>query len=214
MWTLTSSAGCSVCVLPLSATSPPPSQRETGPPAEVVQARFWTVVHQRTLGWIPRFDGKNLQTNIETYIMGALNMKSVHRLCHSVQNFAPLEFHCASTVYLQSALLSQHVGGSLTSCVVFEHQRISNDGIRPFHLWDRLHLEPFVQVAAQQLVGDVGQSSNEDAHCKERQRVSSKQNCHLFCCVHAECVWCECVCGCVCVCWSSSGRGCLPVASI
>lgn len=139
-------------------------------------------------------------TNIETYIrieVVSFNSKLLHHLSSTVP---PGTF----TV----SLLSQSVGCSLTSCVVFEHQRISDEGIRSFHPWNRLHLEPFVQVTAEQLEGDVGQGSDEDAHCKERQRVSSKQNCHLFCCVHAECVWYECVWyeG-VCVCWSSSVAG-------
>lgn len=75
----------------------------------------------------------------------------------------------------------QHVDGFLTSSIGFELKCISDQRIRPFHLWDRLHLKPFVQVAAEHLVGNVCQSGNEDAHSKYRHRVSPKENCHLPC---------------------------------
>lgn len=60
----------------------------------------------------------------------------------------------------------QHVDCFLTSRIGFELQCISNEEIRSFHLWNRLHLKPLLQVTAKHPVGNVGQSSNEDAHSK------------------------------------------------
>lgn len=73
----------------------------------------------------------------------------------------------------------QHADCFLTSTIVFELKCISDQRIRPFHLWNRLHLEPFVQVAAEHLVGNVCQSGDEDAHSKYRHCVTPKENCHL-----------------------------------
>lgn len=41
----------------------------------------------------------------------------------------------------------------LTARIVFELQSIPNEGVSGPQLRDRLHLKPFVQVIAQQLVG-------------------------------------------------------------
>lgn len=54
----------------------------------------------------------------------------------------------------------------LTSCIGFELQSVSNEGVCGSQLRDRLHFKPFAQVIAQQLVGKVGQNSNEDANPK------------------------------------------------
>lgn len=60
--------------------------------------------------------------------------------------------------------VQQHVDCFLTSCIGFELQCTSNKEIRSFHLWNRLHLKPLVQVTAKHLVSEIGQKSNEDAH--------------------------------------------------
>ncbi|KAF0037194.1 hypothetical protein F2P81_010068 [Scophthalmus maximus] len=52
---------------------------------------------------------------------------------------------------------------SLTSRAGFELQCISNEGVSSPQLGDGLHRKPFVQVAAEQLAGGVGEKSDEDA---------------------------------------------------
>lgn len=56
---------------------------------------------------------------------------------------------------------SKHHGDHfLTSGIGFEHECVSNEGIRSFQLRNGLHLKPLLQVAAEHLVGEVGQSGD------------------------------------------------------
>lgn len=55
--------------------------------------------------------------------------------------------------FITLSTLNEHVACFLTARIVFELQSIPNEGVSGSQLRDRLHLKPFVQVIAQQLVG-------------------------------------------------------------
>lgn len=58
-----------------------------------------------------------------------------------------------SMCFITLSTLNEHVACLLTARIVFELQSIPNEGVSGSQLRDRLHLKPFVQVIAQQLVG-------------------------------------------------------------
>lgn len=88
----------------------------------------------------------------------------------------------------------------LTSWTGFQTQRVSNEGISTLHPWDFLQREPFVQVTAEQLVGDVREHGDEDADADQSDRGRTDQNRHLLSdtpyTLHK---WLMHVCVCVCV---------------
>lgn len=151
---------------------------------------------------IPEVMGKILNLAKEICSRDANTLSMHPALCHSVTSGAAelKVFHpVGGLLPSQSPNRSEQRVGPLTSRIGFEQQGISNERIRFFRLGNGLHLKPIAQVAAEQLVGDVGERGDRDAHNKKGDG-GTPQHRHVRLCVCTQRV-----------CGGGSGGGrCLP----